>query len=306
MGNNLISWLTQNISDKLNEELANSEDGLNSKFLNTSFEFRIVTDTAEYKDADRALNNVKYYIHGLTTVVGSEKEGLGDDNLSVSVALRTDFLIPLINTSEEGVSTIVSECRNIVDNAFAASTGGTETIGDTVYYIAASHNVSQPGIRDVRPKVGDSITLSVTSSYYFVAQGISSDGITLEINGEKMFTRRIGICRKLVSEGVIPSDASGATKNIVSGTVLCISFDTPLRFGEFYKVVRAYSLFGQIIPMTVTLTMPKGTNETESAENVGTYTMIISDCGVNGELNLAASADYTLIEFYGDAEQGGS
>ena len=59
--------------------------------------------------------------------------------------------------------------------------------------------------------------------------------------------------------------------------------------------MRAYALRGEIIPMTVELTLPKMDGGTESES----YTMVISDAGLNGELNLAASSDYTLIEYYG-------
>ena len=304
MGNPIIKYLTENIQTKLNEELTNNSD-LNEAFTNTSFEFRIVTDTAEYKDAERRDNAVRYYIHGLASVVGSEKEGLGGDSANIGVSIRTDFLIPFVNTSDEGVKLMMDTVRDIIDNALSESSGETKEIDKMMYYVASTYSISQPGIRDVRPKVGDSITLTVNCSYYLVAQGISSESIELDIAVnedspgvyayERIFARRIGIYRKLVSEGVVPSEAGGSTKNVVSGSVLSISFDTPVRLGYFFEIAREYALHGTIIPFRVRLTLPKR----DGNADVSTYTMVISDAGINGELNLAASSDYTLVEYYG-------
>ena len=303
MANKIITYLNEALQDRLNVKLR--ESALDGAFDRVSFDFRIVTDTAEYKDAERSGNAVRYHIHGLSTVVGSEKEGLGGDNANIGVSIRTDFLIPFVNNTDEGVSLMISEVRNIIDEALSESSGETKEIDGMLYYVGSTFSISQPGIRDVRPKVGDSITLTVNASYYLVAQGISSDSITLEVAVmedspgvyvyERIFARRIGIYRKLVSEGVVPSESGGSTKNVVSGSVLSISFDTPIRHGYFFDQVRAFALRGRVIPLVIRLTLPNADGTADSS----VYTMVISDAGLNGELNLAASSDYTLVEYYG-------
>ena len=304
MANKIITYLNEALQDRLNVKLR--ESALDGAFDRVSFDFRIVTDTAEYKDAERSGNAVRYHIHGLSTVVGSEKEGLGGDNANIGVSIRTDFLIPFVNNTDEGVSLMISEVRNIIDEALSESSGETKEIDGMLYYVGSTFSISQPGIRDVRPKVGDSITLTVNASYYLVEQGISSDSITLEVavgkdqntdelRFERIFARRIGIYRKLVSEGVVPSESGGSTKNVVSGSVLSISFDTPIRHGYFFDQVRAFALHGRVIPLAIRLTLPNAYGKADSE----VYTMVISDAGLNGELNLAASSDYTLVEYYG-------
>ena len=286
--------LAKELEDKLNTALSESE--LNSLFVGAEFKFRILNDTSEYKNAERIDNKVIYYIHGLMEVSGSDKEGVNEQSTNITVSARVEFLIPFVDKSDSGVSIMTAQVRDIIDRALEASEADYKEYDGILYYCGAQYSVAEPGERDVRPKVGDSITLEVYIEYFLVASGVSSEKIRLEINGKTINPTRIGMHRKTITDGNIPSDADGSTKNAPEGSAITVSFDAPYRLGgDFVEALARYVIHGEIEPLEVTLRLPI----TKDSYVMKSCKMVFSEVGVNGELNLAASESVTLIEYFG-------
>ena len=138
-----LTDLAQHIEDGLRDEAGNRLETENG-----NYEFRIVTDTTDYKKADRCGNEVTYYIHGLVVQTGSNIESMnGDDEMhsSATVSGRLELLVPVLDGSDDdGNKFLVSTVREILDGYFSKN-GVTVEEGYTIY-----RRSSRPSPRQLR------------------------------------------------------------------------------------------------------------------------------------------------------------
>lgn len=286
----------KNLANELEERLNDSEymNEINALFERIKFEFRIVLDTAEYQPPKRIDNEITYYIHALMTREGSEVEGTESQTYTANVKASIEFLIPMLDAvGDDGTKALLEKIMTLLENELQTQIGSEEKYGGDEYYVSKEYSIGAIGKREVRKRVGDSVTITVLANYFFVPLGIASDDIVIKVNGENVYPLRHGISRRSINEGNVSSDdADGSAKNTPGGTALVLSFEAPLRKGAFDKSLTEYSLTGKFSPLSVGVTIP-----TVSGNLTDTYTMIFDNVGINGETSLAASYSCVLVEY---------
>ena len=287
-----IKQLAKYIEDKLNAEVDTYH--LNEFIPNSTFEFNICLNSGEYKKAttERTSNSVTFYINAIMKALSSDVEGIEDvaETYNATMSTSIEFLIPfpekkrsLSDTTEEKFSDAV---HHLISSELQA--GLSTEMSD--YLVGSNFSIPSPGSKEIRSMTGESLPLTVYGTHYFVAQGVNSREIELTINTHRVHASRIGIARRSITDGNILNGVS-SSKNTLSGTALTITFAAPLRRGGYNNDIENYLLGNVLEKVAVTLKLPN----TETQE---TYTMIIADAGMNGEMGLAASIDVRLIEYY--------
>ena len=286
-----LTDLAQHIEDGLREEAVEQLTTANGKY-----EFRIVTDTTDYKKADRFGNEVTYYIHGLVVQTGSNIESMnGEDEMhsSASISGRLELLVPVLDgTDDEGNKLLVSSVREILDGYFSKN-GVTVEEGYTIGY---RYTIAASGIRDVVPPVGDCFIFIVTIDWYILANGINSTQIkayiTLDGKEELIPYRTFGIMRQAVQDTFTASDGSFVGKNVTLSSVMSINFGLETMYGNIGKVINDYLLTGISPVYTVRIVVPY---EPDKATD-RTYQMRFNDATLNAQIPLNASSTFKMTE----------
>ena len=299
-----LQVISQRMEDKLNEVAAVSE--LQELLPNTSFAFRLVLDTTDYKPPEYDLNHVTYYINGLVSLYGSEAEGTNNvaGSYSAMVSTNVDFLIPISDMfDDEGASILTTTVRDIIGEALQSGT--SEDMDDedgNKYLVGSYYNVAASGMRDTRERVGDSITLTLAADFYFVGLGVASSAYELyyvyEKNGEEVEERiyfsTLGIARKTVSSSALSAeDASvGKTgaKSTPESTMLSIGVTAPMRRTKFGELCDSYVAAGSTEPFIIKL-------KYATLDDPLRYKMIFDNVGVSNEINLASSLSCAMLEY---------
>jgi len=302
-----ISQLAQTFEDILNKDIGNSN--LVNFIPNVKFEFKICLNSGEYKKAETSGNEVTYYINAIMKALSSDVEGLAEvaGTYNATMSTSIEFLIPfpekkrsLSDTTEEKFSDAVHYWISSKLQA-GVSEEMTDNDGNT-YLVGSRFSIPSPGAKEIRSMTGESLPLTIYSTHYFVAQGVNSSNIKLQICVGKdsnrkdiyceVYTSRIGIARRSITDGNI-FDGVSASKNTLSGTALTISFDAPLRKGNHNDIIGDYLLGDNNGIVKIKLHLPH-----KEIDDYDDYNMIIADAGMNGEMGLAASINVRLIEYY--------
>ena len=288
-----IEQMANELTLKLN---ANCEK-LNEIYKNVNFEFNIFSDTGDYKPSVRNGNTLIYFINGIMTVIGSTNEGEDINATDSSVTTMVELLIPSVDGSNKRKTiAIFNTARNIIDDTLSLNVSNSETINDIEYFVSSHHKIASTGIRDIRPKVGDSLTLAVGITYNFVALGVSSKNIGITVDGEKINYTHLGFNRRTLVEGNVLSiqdedidvpSAAGA----VSGTNLVINMAMPTRKTSFDKKAIGYLTSSLVPEMDVDIEIPVKGGITSR-----TFKMIFSSVAINGQLGCNASTEVELVE----------
>ena len=300
-----LEALAEAMEQKLNAFLPNSN--LNQLYPNTFFAFRVVLDTAEYKEPERDQNYTTYYINAIMQLIGSTSEGEDNDTYNSSVTTTCEFLIPLFDERDsDGNSPVVEEIRWILTTALQNGKFETVTSGDTVYLQGSRHRIANTGSRAIRERVGDSVTLSVYSEYVFVANGVASTAYKFYIVTENVdnpnepvytpiaFTS-FAFGRKTTTEMHL-ADGDNAAKASPLNTILTLSFTSTVRNAKIDEIKAKYVMTGEIEPIAIKVESP-------NYDDPKIFTMIISDNSVAGQINLAAADSITLVEYQAPIEE---
>ena len=318
-----LEQLASKIEDELNSNIKWYE--LNKFIPNVEFAFNVYLNAGEYKKAVQVedSNTVIYYINAIMKVLSSDIEGepgtKGTYNASMTTSI--EFLIPFSErTYDIGVgddSNVVKfgdQVHYMIASLLQAGLSDTINDGSEDYLVGSRFTIPSPGAKEIRALVGESISLTIYGTHYFIASGVNSNQIELYIeksnnksendsenksekdsekdselvNYERVYATRVGIARVSISEGNIFS-GDLASKNTISGTALTVTFDAPLKNGGYNGIIGEYLLGNSIGNLTVKLRLP-------NSETIKKFTMLIADAGMNGELGLAASINVRLIE----------
>ena len=299
-----LQVISQRMEDKLNEAAAVSE--LQELLPNTSFAFRLVLDTTDYKPPEYDLNHVTYYINGLVSLYGSEAEGTNNvaGSYSAMVSTNVDFLIPISDMfDDEGASVLTATVRDIIGEALQSGT--SEDMDDedgNKYLVGSYYNVAASGTRDTRERVGDSMTLTLTADFYFVGLGVASSAYELyyvyEEDGteeeERIFFSTLGIVRKTASSSALTAvDASAGktgSKSTPESTMLSIAVTAPMRRTKFGELCDSFVAVGSTDPFIIKLKYATITDPVR-------YKMIFDNVGSSNEINLASSLSCAMLEY---------
>lgn len=296
------------IENKLNTAL--SEKAKDNKLLDNSretFAFKLFLDAGDYKSFDyikqgytiadtgfesvNPTNKFCNYINGIVTVNESDVEGADSPILTFSTML--ELLVPLRTITENSSSTdFLSAIRDVVDTAFSVN----EYNSFEGFNMGMTYSLAGTGTRDLKTKIGDSISLYVFISFSFVSSGVNSTEIEIyvNVNGQDILipALRKGYTRASNQESDIASDSTtGSAGCITSNTVFTLNFDKPVQKTVIDDLFRNYLLNGTIETYTVKIIEPgfNGNIETEKQ-------MVISEVTRNTETTLNASETITMVE----------
>lgn len=323
--------LAKLIQDRLNGALENGEYknikdfGLDS-FPNKRYEFRIFPEDGEYQKSENRgaelnanpTNTYTQFINGvMKTPNTAAVEGAGASTYNAAAQASLELLIP--NCDDEATFTNPNDNTQsvtvrlqdavalLVNSVLGLPTEEYIADGDITYFVGGRYSRASVGQRQNRTQAGLSVILSVYVSFAIVAMGVSSRQIRLNINGNDIYFTRISISRTSVQENNTLSDdivdnqsgIYGVSKARTTATQLVIAFSAPVRPVAFNTLLTQYIMFGEVTPMTVTLTMPAEADQGGDGYLLTltkTYKMVFAQGGVAGEENLNASFDVRLVE----------
>ena len=266
----------------------------------SAYELTVTADTSDFKPAARNGNKAVWYIQGLLTQIGSTIEGIQDGSRTAGVDCRLDFVVRCMpGVDIDGGKFMVPFFRSVLDDYFSTNqqgimyegtTAGEKPEGTTTaaWVFGTNYQMSQSGVREMIPGLGDTFSFTVILNWYFAEGGLNSQGIVLKIDGERIYFTHIGISRNTTDEKALPAgSAAFGTVSVVESNSLAIGFDAPA-FTAVVDVIEHYLL--DAAQSTRNVTLKVGERDARS------YNMIVSNATMNGDTILTASVSCTLVE----------
>lgn len=268
----------------------------------SAYELTVTADTSDFKPAAKNGNKAVWYIQGLLTQIGSTIEGIQNGSRTAGVDCRLDFVVRCMpGVDMDGGKVMVPFFRSVLDDYFSTNqqgimyegtNAGEKPEGTTpaAWVFGTNYQMSQSGVREMIPGLGDTFSFTVILNWYFAEGGLNSQGIVLEIDGERIYFTHIGISRNTTDEKALPAgSAAFGTVSVVESNSLAIGFDAPA-FTAVVDVIKNYLLDAEQSTRAVTLKIGEG------EENTRNYQMIVSNATMNGDTILTASVSCTLVE----------
>ena len=268
----------------------------------SAYELTVTADTSDFKPAARNGNKAVWYIQGLLTQIGSTIEGIQNGSRTAGVDCRLDFVVRCMpGVDMDGGKVMVPFFRSVLDDYFSTNqqgimyegtNAGEKPEGTTpaAWVFGTNYQMSQSGVREMIPGLGDTFSFTVILNWYFAEGGLNSQGIVLEIDGNRIYFTHIGISRNTTDEKALPAgSAAFGTVSVVESNSLAIGFDAPA-FTAVVNVIKNYLLDAEQGTRAVTLKIGEG------EENTRAYQMIVSNAAMNGDTILTASVSCTLVE----------
>lgn len=308
-----VSALAEQLAEKLNGTDGGNINyyGLNDIFPSETYRFRIVGDTGGFKQPERTGNAVTNYINGEYRVISNDVEGVDENTSNAVVQMRVEFLIPLRGGDERNKQ-LLEAIRDLTNNELKY-TEETESNGTSMIYTHfTNYSILNTGTRAQRDIVGDSINLTIFVTHTFVALGVASSAISLEVahpkkkDGygnpvfEKVAASKFGIARRTESESNVYTGSVNypETKQQPTSSVLTITADLLTRLLALDYYVARYTYDGIVEPFVIRVTRPgityDGSGNLSIQDTTKEYTVIINAAGINGELGTISSTSVTF------------
>lgn len=292
-----ISDLINKIRDRLNVDIPSFID-------NTKYEFKIFENEGEYERPTRDGNTVTKYINCVASVIGDEKTGINEHNLTVSVTVKLDFLIPDCTVEYEGVS-FGNAVIGAINGAFTLPDSYPTVNGGVVYNVVAVYSTITPGTKEIRPAVGESLTASAYVDFVITTQGYSSANVELYIQDintgadYRVYYSRLDISRAATQESNIGAESGGVAKNITQGTSLVVSVIKPDRCDYLDQRISEYLLFTTDRPINYKLKwLYDNYAGAAPIPTENTFSMVFRDASKGAEGLDVPSNTCTLVECF--------
>ena len=295
-------------------ELANKIQGVfdglegleNTSQPNVEYNFNVYVNEGEYKKPERNYNYVTKYINCVLSTLGDEKAGISEDTMSVSISTKLDILIPDVadNTDVDGKFN-VPFAEYVIDeiNKKFAVPNSVPIEADKIYYTAVyTASTVVPGIKEIRPSVGESLSATIYIDWVLVAGGFSSEMVEISVFDSvlnkyvRIYPSRLDIARTATQESNIKSTDNGASKVATQGTSLVISIIKPNRTDALDKIIADYLLFNDFEPFTIKLEMPTDVNDGLFYSDEKSFSVEIQDATLGAEGLAVPSVTCTLVE----------
>lgn len=310
-----VSALAERLAETLNGEDGNNINkyGLNNIFPSETYRFRVVGDTGGFKQPERTGNTVTNYINGEYRVISNDVEGVDENTFNAVVQMRVEFLIPLRGGDERNKQ-LLEAIRDLTNNElkYTEYAEEGESGSSMLYTHFTNYSILNTGTRAQRDIVGDSLNLTIFVTHTFVALGVASSAILLEVAHpkkkysddspvfEQVAASKFGIARKTESDSNVYTGSENypETKQQPTSTVLTITADLLTRLLALDYYVSRYTYEGIVEPFVIRVSRPGITyNNDGSLRIINTsteYTVIINAAGINGELGTISSTSVTF------------
>jgi hypothetical protein len=274
----------------------------NTSQPNVAYNFNVYANEGEYKKPERNFNDVTKYINCVLSTLGDEKAGISEDTMSVSISTKLDILIPdVADTTDVNGKFNVPFAEYVIDeiNKKFAVPKSEPIEADGIYYTAVyTASTVVPGIKEIRPSVGESLSATIYIDWVLVAGGFSSDMVKISVFDSvlnkyvRIYPTRLDIARSSTQESNIKSTDNGASKVATQGTSLVISVIKPNRMDALDSIIARYLIDNTFNNFTVKLEMP--INRENTIDN--TFDVEIQDAALGAEGLTVPSVTCTLVE----------
>lgn len=234
---------------------------------NTEYLFKVFANEGEYFKPTRNANTVTKYINCVASIIGDEKTGINEATMTVSATIKLDILIPDATIEYEGVS-FGNAVINAINSAFMIPTSEIEQENGIVYNIVGVYSSVTPGLKEIRPAVGESLTATAYIDFVVSTSGYSSSNVKIYLlsplvgggmSETQIYYSRLDISRAATQESNISSSqADGVSKSVNVSTALVVSIIKPDRLDLLDLRIGRYLLGFPIAPLDVKIEFPVG------------------------------------------------
>lgn len=194
--------------------------------------FKIFGDTDNYVSAVRNRNVVTEYINGLAQIVQANTVPTQALTVATQTA-RLEFVFP-IEQDEQGE---IQEKLKVVRDVFAAAFSRplvsvmTDETG-AMYSVGIQASPLTTGERNLRQRLGDSMSMVSYIYYSFIENGINSFNGTVELDGVQIPYSNATITRVPTVESNPYSDGEGVAKSRQISSGISFNFSVPATTGN--------------------------------------------------------------------------
>ncbi|MBQ0099309.1 MAG: hypothetical protein KBS91_02040 [Firmicutes bacterium] len=266
----------EQLAKKLNDEL----NTLMLQFGNDKLQFRIITDTANYKRPSRLANTVTTYIQGVLSQINSSIENTSNNQVYAVLNLRLALIIPVIEDNEKDSLQLLPLLRGVLDKWATANEQGIMTDNEDYQFTYSIDPFTfTTGERQLNALFGDCIVLNGLLNCYFVQQGLNTKAITFTLDGHDIPFQAYSISRSSILESntKINSDNS-ISKNTPLYSQIKWQFTLPAQINALDSVISGYIDDGDLSTHTLVKKIKKGNTTTQK-----TYSVVFSESGETGE-----------------------
>ena len=289
-----VENLTSKLEDKLNEILGQSVK-----------QIKLFLDGGDYTKPYVDLNEVHDdYVQGVSMLNSSSIVPINGIlvqtfNVGTEIAVPIDTDI-IANVKEDGSIEMDSQeyADSIEPYRLAIEKLASQTYLETVEAdgknYAVSYTVSQPRTGRIyqRDGLGFSISFSFVVDYAIIQNGINSQDIEIEFNGERVPFTQLSIVRSPVMDAGAFSNTNGTAKNYLSVSALQISLSVPALTNNTLTQEHFYFLLTGIPVIFDVSIAIKGYN----GNNPQTYKMMFGDCNIAAKELDNVGQSITLVE----------
>lgn len=289
-----INQFTKKINDELNT-LFIANNG------RTNYVFRIVSETARYKNPTRAANSVTRYIHGVLSQINST---IGDTATKTKygvVNARLVILIPIIRDEkgDELSPQLVAQVRALLDKWSDVNQVFAMNDESGISYVVSNEGFSfSSGERQMNSVFGETFSLTAYIDFNMVQEGLNSRSITFTLDGEEIPLQDWVTFRKTTMEGAQRTDNTGnlsVAKNVPQFSQLNLKFNMPAGTDNVSAMFFDYLDKGLNPERTLVKTR---INADGTKTVLATYKVIVADVTETGADIKNVALSVTLAENY--------
>lgn len=276
------------------EDLKNSY--IDKVLEQTSYNFRIYTDTGDYKEAIRKGNNITEYINGLFVVSGTNMDYAGADEPLVTLTAELKFLIPVGDDSDiNGEFKNVSEFRNAISEAFENTSNkfNLTTSDGKTYSVVVAYSFPLSGQRAIKNMTGDSFTFSCNIYFAYLNNALNASDVTITIDGEKVPCLGFALSRRpAISADIYSNNQNTESSAYAESAGFAIDITLPAFINAIGGICADYilGLEDANTPHTVNITF---------GERTITKTMIFGESSAEGQGIESVRYTISLVPYAG-------
>lgn len=289
-----INQFTKKINDELNT-LFIANNG------RTNYVFRIVSETARYKNPTKAANSVTRYIHGVLSQINSTVGDTATKTKYGVVNARLVILIPIIRDEkgDELSPQLVAQVRALLDKWSDVNQVFAMNDESGISYVVSNEGFSfSSGERQMNSVFGETFSLTAYIDFNMVQEGLNSRSITFTLDGEEIPLQDWVTFRKTTMEGAQRTDGTGnlsVAKNVPQFSQLNLKFNMPAGTDNVSAMFFDYLDKGLNPERTLVKTR---INADGTKTVLATYKVIVADVTETGADIKNVALSVTLAENY--------
>lgn len=236
--------------------------------LTGDISYKLFTDTGTFKKAYRERNSVITYINGIYSNVSSDISNVYDGANGFLVGSMTNevvLVIPCKDDDEDvyavihspnepqpeqklveiGNNTFISQIRKRLDDIAAKTLYFAETDSENKSYdVSVAFQLSDTGIREQLPELGDCFTFSMQAFYNIIESGDNSRKWKIYIDDIILPYSSMSLQRQTTNETTVYANKGRSTSTLIVADTFSCGIEIPSLLMEFNSIVKDFLLNG--------------------------------------------------------------